>query len=386
MEDQRTTAQDEAPTASGPDRPGPTPPARLSDGVAGDPIDFRARVDILDYLAAAGTARHQPLRGFAPDYTDIVDYIVRCTHKMWEEGGIGLLYDHYAQNTVVWTDWGATHGRERTFEYVIQRLAGFPDLRLYADDVVWAGDDQAGFRTCHRITQIAHNYGWSKYGPPTRRRIQFRSFANCIVRENRIVEEWMVHDELTVVRQLGLDVDEVLRALAEQVDRSAAHDLVGEIPRVEGQATPAPYTPRRPGAFDVEDFVRQATHEIWNWRLLNKIPVYYAPTCPLHGPSGRELYGHGDVKAFVLHLLAAFPDAVLQIDDLYWNGNERDGYRTASRWTLTGTHRGLGHYGRPTGKQVRLLGTTSHRIKGGQIVEEWTLINELALLWKLRYA
>jgi predicted ester cyclase len=352
-----------------------------------DEIDFTTKGDIIDVMAAAGTGRRQSLNGFAPDYTDIVDYIIRCTHKMWEEGGIGLLYDHYPQNSVAWSDWGTVYGREGTMERdVIDRLAGFPDQRIYAEDVIWTGNDVEGFRTCHRCLVIAHNVGYSKYGPPTGRRIQRRSFANCVVRENRIYEEWLVQDELTVVRQLGLNVDDVLRDISERLATSPQQDIVGEVSRVAGQTTPAVYVAKHPGRFDVEDFVRQSSNEIWNWRLLNKIPTYYAANCTIHGPSSRELYGHGAIRAFLLAILQSFPDAMIQIDDLYWNGNERDGFRTAVRWSLLGTHRGYGIYGKPTGRQVRSLGTTQHRIKDGKIVEEWTIFNELALLWKLRYA
>jgi predicted ester cyclase len=363
-------------------------PARTAATEAGaDGIDFTTKGDIINVVAQAGTGRRQSLSGFAPDYTDIVDYIIRATHKMWEEGGIGLLYDHYAQNTVTWSDWGTIFGRERTIERdVVDRLAGFPDQRIYAEDVVWTGNDVDGFRTCHRAMVIAHHTGYSKYGPPTGRRIQRRSFANCVVRENRVVEEWLIQDELTVVRQLGLNVDDVLRELSNQIDARTVQDIVGEVPRVAGQTTPAVYIPRHSGRFDVEDFVRQGVSEIWNWRLLNKIPTYYAANCPVHGPSNRELYGHGDIRAFVLALLQAFPDAMIEIDDLYWNGSERGSYRTAMRWTLLGTHRGYGIGGRPTGKPIRIMGTTEHHIRDGKIVEEWTLFNELALLWKLRYA
>ena len=34
-------------------------------------------------LMNPGTERRQSLRGFDDDYVDIVDYIVRCTHKIW---------------------------------------------------------------------------------------------------------------------------------------------------------------------------------------------------------------------------------------------------------------------------------------------------------------
>ncbi len=362
------------------------PPATATDLRNRSSIDFKHKGSIIEMMAAAGSGRNQPLEGFLSDYTDIVDYIIRCTHKMWEEGGLGLLYQHYAENTVVWSDWGVSYGRERTMEYVIQRQSSFPDLRGYADDVIWAGDDRAGFRTSHRGTQIGHNYGPSKYGPATGRRIQFQSIANCVVLNNRVTEEWLVHDEMTVVRQLGLDVDQVLRDLTEQMSAGAPADIIAEVPRVQGQTTPASYQPKRPGQFDVEDFVRLAFNEIWNWRLFNRIPTYYAANTPLHAPSDRQLYGHGQIRAFVLAVLAAFPDGMIEIDDVYWNGNEEEGYRAAIRWTFRGTHRGFGIYGKATGRSIRLIGSTHQRIKDGKIVEEWTFFNELALLWKLRYA
>jgi len=39
------------------------------------------RHDYVD-LAPAGRPRRQSLRGFDPVYTDIVDYIIRCTHRI----------------------------------------------------------------------------------------------------------------------------------------------------------------------------------------------------------------------------------------------------------------------------------------------------------------
>ena len=40
----------------------------------------------------------QSLRGFDPIYTDIVDYIIRCTHRIWDERDIGLINTHYTHN------------------------------------------------------------------------------------------------------------------------------------------------------------------------------------------------------------------------------------------------------------------------------------------------
>ena len=33
----------------------------------------------------------------------------------------------------------------------------------------------------------------------------------------------------------------------------------------------------------------------------------------------------------------------MQVDDLYWMGNDVDGYRASVRWSIVGTHRGQWH-------------------------------------------
>ena len=56
--------------------------------------------DIADILAPQGS-RRQPLAGFDSDYADIVDYILRCTHRIWEQKDIGLIETHYGADCPV---------------------------------------------------------------------------------------------------------------------------------------------------------------------------------------------------------------------------------------------------------------------------------------------
>ena len=133
----------------------------------------------------------------------------------------------------------------------------------------------------------------------------------------------------------------------------------------------------------MEDFVRRAYHEIWNRRMLGRIPDYYAPNYLCHGASDRELYGLGDFTRDVLATLAMFPDAAVHVDDLYWADDGEGRYRTAVLWTLLGTHMGPGVYGLPTGRRVRLMGITHHRVKDGRFVEEWTEHAEFNLIKQL---
>ena len=65
-----------------------------------------------DKLNSPGTERRQSMRGFDADYVDIVDYIVRCTHKIWDERAVGLIYTHYTHNPKVHTPYGLIYGRE----------------------------------------------------------------------------------------------------------------------------------------------------------------------------------------------------------------------------------------------------------------------------------
>ena len=101
------------------------------------------------------------------------------------------------------------------------------------------------------------------------------------------------------------------------------------------------------------------------------------------GPTDRQLYGRGELKSHILSLIAMFPDLAFQIDDLYWMGNDRDGYLSSTRWSIVGTHRGHGIYGEPTGRPVYLWGITQHRIVDGRIVQEWTVFNEFEVMQRL---
>jgi predicted ester cyclase len=339
------------------------------------------------FASGSGGRRRQSLAGFDADYVDIVNYIVRCTHKIWEEMGMGLIYTHYRHNAKVYTGDGWFLGRDQVVANSIQALAAMPDDRAYAEAVVWTGDDQAGFYTSHLILSVGHHTGHSFYGPPSGRKVLGSGIALCFVKDNLIGEEWLLHDDVGAIRQLGLDVDETVARLAE---RDAAKPLnnSGDLEHRLGQSPPEPLpVTSKPGTgFEVDDFLRRNLHEIWNRRMFNVIRDVYAPDVLFHRAQGHSDYGRGDYTAFVLSLLAAFPDGRFSIDQLYWNVEGPETYRTSMRWSLIGTHAGYGVFGEPTGQRVRVWGLTQHVIRAGRIVDEWTFINELAILKQLYLA
>ena len=338
----------------------------------------------IEVLMEPGLEKRQSMQGFDDDYVDIVDYIVRCTHKIWEEHGIGLIYTHYAHNVLIHTSDGMTYGRDKVIADTIKTQAAFPDARLFADDVIWSGNDVDGFHSSHRIVWVAHNTGYSNYGPPTGKRVVRQGIAHCFVKENRVVEEWIARDELALIRQLGFDEFDLAKKMATQEAASGVkspHPVTqGEVQRLQGQLAPELYPPQQDQRFDIEDFVRRSFYEIWNWRLLNKVDHYYASNYWAYASSNRQLYGLGDLKAYILAILAALPDAALHIDHMCWLGDEESGYRVATRWTLVGTHTGPGIYGPPSGKRLRLMGITHHEVKDEKFIKERIVFDEFALL------
>lgn len=342
--------------------------------------------DISHLLAAAGGRQRHSLSGFDPDYVDFVDYIIRSTYKIWENKGIGLIYDHYRHNAIIHTSDGMTYGRDKVIADSLKTMAAFPDIRLYADDVIWSGNDAEGFHSSHRIMWVGQNTGHSIYGPPTGRRVVRQGIAHCYVKENRVVEEWICRDELALIRQLGFDEHALARRIVEQ-EVTAGLKLPslnkGEIQRVEGQNTPSPVPEPTQDGFDPDYFVRRAFHEIWNWRLLNVIDAYMVPNYGCRVSTNRTLYGLGAYKAYILAWMAAFSDVTLLVDHVCWVTDAPDKHRVATRWTLQGTHDGPGIYGAPTGKRIQLIGISHHEIVAGRFVREWTVFDEFALLKQL---
>jgi hypothetical protein len=82
-------------------------------------------------------------------------------------------------------------------------------------------------------------------------------------------------------------------------------------------------------------------------------------------------------------LLATFPDLGLQVDEVYWMGNEAEGFSVSVRWSAVGTHRGYGLYGTPTGRRVYLWGLSQLYVSDGRITEDWMLFNEFDVLAQL---
>ena len=98
--------------------------------------------------------------------------------------------------------------------------------------------------------------------------------------------------------------------------------------------------------------------------------VYRSGSETLHGPEA--------VKGLIAAYRAAFPDLKMRIDDLVSEGD-----KTVNCFTITGTHQGNFMGIAATGKQVEIKGVVLSRFDTGKIIEEWEILDQLAMFQQL---
>ncbi len=103
------------------------------------------------------------------------------------------------------------------------------------------------------------------------------------------------------------------------------------------------------------------------------------PRFVVHDPSSEagEVDAEG-VKGSIAWSHNAFPDLRVTIEDQVAEGD-----RVATRWTVSGTHRGEMMGAAATGNQVTFTGTQTDYIWGGKIVESWSNWDTLGMLQQI---
>ena len=348
------------------------------------------QVERRDYtdLAPTDRPRSQSLDGFDDIYTDIVDYIIRCTHKIWDERDIGLIYTHYTHNCVLYGTTGTIYNREDVVRDTIQRLVSFPERRGMGTQVIWNGNDKDGFYTSHLVTGSGRHTQYGHLGQPTGKPFVSRTIADCMVHRNKIYREWVVADQMAIIQQLGLDPHHFAMRTARQKFAAGLTSLdIGENRRFLGQTPPADKADLSLAHNEVEAQTIEMLHEVFTKRMFGRIAQDYAPNAQYHGPLMKELYGQAAIIHQHLGLIGSLPDASYEVQHVASNPCEEGGTKVAVRWIMEGHHLGygiLGTLGDPTGKRVQVMGMSHYHWKDGKIVDEWNVYDELSLLVQVK--
>jgi len=335
--------------------------------------------------APAKTNKSGSMQGFDAEFTDIVDYIVRITYRIWEGKQIGLCYDYYSEDCPVYTLAGYAEGAQEVVQNTLNTLAAFPDRTLDADNIIWGGNDIDGFHTSHLIDTKMTNIGNSDLGPATGLKAQFKVIAHCIVRDNKIIEEWLVRDNYALVQQLGFKPSKVAKKIAKSKPEPRFDEWrQSELKRVS--SLELNQRVELTNNASAEQTVLAMLQNVWNARMMGDVFSYYAEDAALHASANNELLGHEQIVAFYGSFLGNFADLKVSFDYSCQQASDKGGDDVAVRWTMAGKHSGRGFFGEPTHAPVLIIGESQYHIKDGKIQEEWTVYDQIAIMAQIARA
>lgn len=124
--------------------------------------------------------------------------------------------------------------------------------------------------------------------------------------------------------------------------------------------------------------VRRVCQEAWNEGRLDVLDEINAPDVRHYGLQPETLVGTEPIKALVTQVRQTFPDLHLAVEDLIAEGD-----RVVARLTVSGTHQAPFMGLAPTGKRFVVTHIHIFRYADGQIVEHWTVQDNLGMLQQL---
>lgn len=332
-------------------------------------------------LLEPGPSR-QRLPGYEPAYRDFVDYIVRCTHRIWEQKNVGLCRTHYAADCVIHTLAGPVTGVDSVVQNTISTLAATPDRLLIGEDVIWSDEGQSGAGTdlysSHRIVSCSTHMSYdSLLGEATFASNGVMTIADCLCRENRIVEEWLVRDNLRGVLQVGGDPWAVAQAQA-SADRDGDQrrhqwrkDWIAATRESCDVDIPPDHPAERPAAM-----LAAALRD----DLFGEAAVALSPTCEVRWPSNRHGWGRGYWIGCCTQIRGVLHNSAHRLEHVAARPLPDGDVAVALRWALAGKHAGDGLWGKATGRDVLIAAVSHYRLRDGTVMEDTTVFDELAVL------
>ncbi len=320
----------------------------------------------------------QDLPSFDPVYSDIVDYIVRCTHRIWEEKNVGLCRTHYADSCVMHTLNGPSSGLENVVQGTLAALAAYADRQVIAEDVIWSEDSPGLFYSSHRITSRSTLEGTDAvYGHETGRAQMATTVADCVVRENLIVEEWLFRDNARAALQMQHEPGAVARA---QADADRLGDPARHAWRQQWIDQTRSFAQKWPDSTHPALGPARLLHAAWCDDLYGEAANQVSPSIEVMWPTGRNGWGRGYWVGCLMQVRAQLKHFQLAIEHWAARPLPNDEVAVALRWSACGVHGGPGPWGPPTGREILVAGSSHYVLRKGRIVRDQTVFDELAVL------
>jgi hypothetical protein len=322
----------------------------------------------------------QVLDGFDSEFIDIVDYIIRITHRIWEQKNIALCNDYYAEYCPVHTLGGYSDDVATVIKNTLLTLAAFPDRSLIGENVVWRDlGENNGYYSSHRITSIMTNKNPSEFGAATGKTGRVTTIADCVCYENKIVYEWLMRDNSFLVKQLGISLIDAATHFASLPSNDQFEGWrEQEITRIKA-GQPTYHQWHTPLDEHSEKFAHLWVNTFFNKKALSETKDFYHTNARLQWPGGIEAVGIPGIRGVFIQWLAQSPDATATCDHISVVPFENHATDIAIRWSIAGTFAPKNkQFSKYSGQSFFVMAATHLRIINGKISEEWTVFDEVA--------
>ncbi len=313
------------------------------------------------------------MQNFAPEFKTPEQYIIDITYKIWEERGVGRLHDWYAADCPVHTPHGIENTLIDVFNHTLGTMHLFPNRDILAEDVI-IGDKADGFLSSHRARSLGRHLGDGIYGPTTQRPIVSLAIADCLCQNNMVVAEWLLRDQASLVKQIGLDPI----AFGQDLGRKNPEPyIVGNAAMRQRWSDPegVPII----GDTDIANRINDTYTALWDDKQLNIMDEMYDRAVRLEAPGGQLRHGRTQTGNVFSSILASVPDGRYEPHHIIVRQQPDSPIRVAIRWSYCGTHCGDGRYGAKTGVPIAILGISHFELRAGKILNEWMVVDETAV-------
>ena len=123
---------------------------------------------------------------------------------------------------------------------------------------------------------------------------------------------------------------------------------------------------------------RRFVQKVENEKTVDLIDEFFAADYLDHNPPPFGEPGIEALKQAMRMFFTAFPDLIVEVDDLLAEGN-----KVVGRITARGTHQGELMGIAPTGKQVTMKEIHIVRYSGGMVVEHWGIEDNMSMMQQL---
>lgn len=312
------------------------------------------------------------MQGFSPEFESPEHYILDITERIWSSGGVGLIRSWYSDDCVVHTPFGSMIGPEPVIRSTLVRRQEFPDRVSLHEDVL-IGPRESGFYSSHRPRMLATHLGNGSFGQPTGYRVASLGIADCLCRDNQIVEEWLVRDQAGFAQSLGLD----LESMASQRVAAATGNALEPASLLNSWADSD--GTRITGDQQTADFVIDGWRNIWNENRSDYIFDLYDSAAVVEVPTNSTYQGLEQIDCYISGLMSSFPEKQFRAHHVVVRRDVDYAPTVAIRWSIETEHSGPGPFGQPSGAPVAIIGISHVELRNGKIIREWTVFDALSI-------